>query len=166
MDVVMALYNNGTNCDGWDDGHLLGGWLFKEGRVPMSSVPRQGRARRNEITRRHDLLPPDLLADPAYNLESTFCNTYTKIDRDPQRRARYLNEDEFEYDPPLAAEVKKEAHEELSLPERDDTTDCLRYLAYLVEETKEEEMEDHLLVMPEGVHEEEALSLAMKACEL
>jgi hypothetical protein len=36
----------------------------------MPLVPREGRERRREITRRRALLPPDLLADPAFGFDS------------------------------------------------------------------------------------------------
>jgi hypothetical protein len=37
---VVALYNNMTNCEGWDDVHLPDGWYLSARRVPMPPVPR------------------------------------------------------------------------------------------------------------------------------
>jgi hypothetical protein len=53
-----------------------------------------------------------------------------------------------------------EEEEEEEEDERDDTKD---YLSYLMEKAKEEGKVDELPLMPEGVDEEEAMRLAMKA---
>jgi hypothetical protein len=48
---------------------------------------------------------------------------------------------------------------------RDDTEDYLGYLVYLSEKAKEEGKVDELPLVPEGVDEDEAKRLAMKASQ-
>ncbi|KAE8811033.1 ADP-ribosylation factor-related protein 1 [Hordeum vulgare] len=57
------------------DVHLPNAWHLSADRVPIPPVPTSGRARREEIERRHRLLPEDLYYDPRYAADNTLWDT-------------------------------------------------------------------------------------------
>jgi hypothetical protein len=80
---ARALYNNTTDCDGWDDVHLPDGWHLNARRVPMPPVPWQGRAIRGEVARLLALHSLDILVGPAYCFDPMLRATYDKVEWDP-----------------------------------------------------------------------------------
>jgi hypothetical protein len=76
---------------------------------------------------------------------------------DPRHRVGFLGDNKYNYASPLAP--VKETKEE----EEKDTEEYLSYLTYLAENAKEKGKVEELALMPEGVDEDEAMRLAMKA---
>ena len=70
----------------WGDAHLPGGWHLNRRRVP---VPRSGRERTEEILRRRALLPPDLVHDPAYAMNSELWDRWFELEHDHRRRLAF-----------------------------------------------------------------------------
>ena len=54
----------------WGDVHLANNSHLSTDRVSIPPVPVNGRGHRMEINRRHACLPPDLLEDPRYVIDS------------------------------------------------------------------------------------------------
>ena len=73
----------------WGDVHLPEGWHLNRLRVPVPPVPRSGRERTEEIRRRRALLPPDLLQDPAYALNSSLWDGWFELEHNHRRRVAF-----------------------------------------------------------------------------
>jgi hypothetical protein len=58
--------------------------------VAKPSVLRHGRERHEDITQRRPLLPVDLLADPAYGIESLLWDSFGYLKWDLRRRSGFL----------------------------------------------------------------------------
>ena len=66
-----------------------GGWHLNRRRVPVPPVPRSGRERTEEILRRRALLPPDLVHDPAYAVNSHMWDRWLEMEHDHRRRLAF-----------------------------------------------------------------------------
>jgi hypothetical protein len=64
--------------------------------------------RRHDIACRRALLPEDLLADPSYDINSPIWDTFRKLECDPSRRSRFLDDDQIDYNATLSPVVKVE----------------------------------------------------------
>ncbi|KAE8785241.1 ADP-ribosylation factor-related protein 1 [Hordeum vulgare] len=73
----------------WSYVHLPNAWHLSADRVPIPPVPTSGRVRREEIDRRHRLLPDDLYYGPRYAADNTLWDTWLR-DEHNVRRASYF----------------------------------------------------------------------------
>ncbi|KAE8779457.1 ADP-ribosylation factor-related protein 1 [Hordeum vulgare] len=87
--VVCRRYWKTRTPVSWSDVHLPNNWHLSANRVPIPSVPTSGRARRDEIERRHRLLPDDLYYDDRYAADSVLWDTWLRDEHDV-RRASYF----------------------------------------------------------------------------
>ena len=99
----------------WGDVHLPEGWHLNRRRVPVPPVPRSGRERTEEILRRRALLPPDLVHDPAYALNSELWDRWFELEHDHRRRAAFQAATPEDYN--LPEEEEEEEEEEVEPPE-------------------------------------------------
>ena len=65
------------------------GWHLGPQRVPVPAVPRGGRARTDEILRRRSFLPPELVNDPAYAIQSPLWDRWFEVEHDARRRHHF-----------------------------------------------------------------------------
>ena len=83
----------------WSDVHLPDGWHLSHRRIPVPAIPRSGRARTEEILRRRSFLPPDLVHDPAYAINSPLWDRWFEVEHDARRRAAFAAEAPAGYQP-------------------------------------------------------------------
>ncbi|KAE8811852.1 hypothetical protein D1007_11270 [Hordeum vulgare] len=72
----------------WSDIHVPHAWHLSADHVPIPAVPTSGRARREEIERRH-LLPDDLYYDERYSADSTLWDTWLSDEHDVRRASNF-----------------------------------------------------------------------------
>ena len=92
----------------WGDVHLPEGWHLNRLRVPVPPVPRSGRARTDEILRRRALLPPDLVYDPAYAMNSELWDRWFELEHNHRRRLAFAATLPDNYAEEAAAEEAQE----------------------------------------------------------
>ena len=104
---VAQIYWEARQPLPWGDAHLPEGWHLNRRRVPVPPVPRSGRERTEEILRRRALLPPDLVHDPAYALNSELWDRWFELEHDHRRRAAFQAAAPEDYNlPPPEEEVE------------------------------------------------------------
>ncbi|XP_073355183.1 uncharacterized protein [Aegilops tauschii subsp. strangulata] len=91
VDVCRRYCEIGTPLP-WGDVHLLNNWHLSADRVPITTVPVSGRARRAEINRPRTRLPPDLLEDARYAMGSPLWDMWLRDEHDQIRREYYFSE--------------------------------------------------------------------------
>ncbi|KAE8811260.1 ADP-ribosylation factor-related protein 1 [Hordeum vulgare] len=73
----------------WSNVHLPNVWHLSADRVPIPPVPTSGPARREDIERRHRLLPDDLYYDPRYVADSILWDTWLRDEHDVWRASHF-----------------------------------------------------------------------------
>jgi hypothetical protein len=76
----------------WPDVNLPARWHLSSLRVPVPPVPHGRPERRREIHWRCALIPMHLRRNPAFAIESTNWDTFSRWEVRPDRRADYLGD--------------------------------------------------------------------------
>ncbi|CAA3018951.1 Hypothetical predicted protein [Olea europaea subsp. europaea] len=88
--VAQMFWEAGTPMP-WGDVHLPHGWHLSPDRVSVPPIPATGHARLAEIRRHRDQLPPDLLQDPAYAVNSPHWELWFETEHDQRRRTFFAS---------------------------------------------------------------------------
>ena len=89
VDTCQWYWDNAVPLP-WSDVHLSNNWHLNLERILVPVVPTSGRARQREIQRRRAQLPPDLLHDQAFTLESPYWYTWFRDKHDARCRTAFL----------------------------------------------------------------------------
>ncbi|XP_044377392.1 uncharacterized protein [Triticum aestivum] len=88
VDVCRRYWETATPLP-WGDVHLPNNWHLSADREPIPPVPVGGCGRCVEVNRRRARLPPDLLEDPRYAIDSPMWDTWPR-DKHDQRRQSFF----------------------------------------------------------------------------
>ena len=84
VDVCRRYWETATPLP-WGDVHLPNNWHHSADRVPIPSLPVSSRGYRAEINYRRARLPPDLLEDARYAMDSPRRDTWLRDKHDLRR---------------------------------------------------------------------------------